>query len=179
MRKLVLGIIAVVCVQFAFVNYMELQSPLELAIAPVFTAPTAVNTDLSWIEELDRSPLTSPEPESVAAAPVETRRRDEGSPRNRSTQPVVNTDRPEPFRTAQPSTDLSVRRNPAYLPARYESPAPGEFETVVISYNRSPEMSACDRFDTPKTKKRSYIAKAAPAVKKPWEWMKSVASKLY
>ena len=75
-----------------------------------------------------------------------------------------------------------------YFPEPAEA-APGDFETVVISYNRpaviqasydpAPVISDCEKPVAPRTKKRSYFAKAAPVVKKPWEVMKSIASKLY
>jgi hypothetical protein len=53
-----------------------------------------------------------------------------------------------------------------------------DFETVVIRYNRNPNASNCDTPDIPKVKKRSYLAKAAPVIKKPWGWLKALGSKL-
>jgi hypothetical protein len=174
MRKLVFGIIAVICVQFAFVNYMELQSPLDLAVAPVHTAPPAeANSDLGWIEELDRFALLPPERE--ASVPPTESERTHATPKDEN--PSIY--RPVRLEARQPRQAPAEIRPEVYFPSATEGSAPESFETVVISYNRSPELSNCDKYDAPKTKRRSLMAKAIPAAKKPWEWMKSVGSKLY
>ena len=173
MRKLVFGIIAVVCVQFAFVNYMELQSPLDLALAPVYTGPSTVNGDLSWIEELDRYAMTPSEPE----APVSDKEH-EALIVSRDVKDT-RIDRPSRFRSAQRRSAPSVVRPASSLPAASDNPISGGFENVVISYNRPSETPNCGGYEAPRNKRRSYIAKAFPAVKKPWEWMKAIGSKLY
>jgi hypothetical protein len=69
MRKLVLGIIALVSVQFAFVTYMiVLQQPqaLELAVAPGNPQPSAATADL--VRTVDGSGAVE-KPASEAAAP--------------------------------------------------------------------------------------------------------------
>ena len=173
MRKLVLGIIAVVCVQFAFVIYTQLQSPLDLAAVSEFTPSPSVNMDPSWLVELDRSGLPAPEP---AARPVrvEPQRSIEFAPAPRVTEPAYLPAEP---RLARHLGDRSFRRTKAYFTDPPEA-APGDFETVVISYNRASEFADCDRFDPPKAKKRSVIPRAA-VIKKPVEWVRSLATKLY
>ena len=97
MRKLVFGIIAVVCVQFAFVNYMELQSPLDLAMGPGPVAPpTATDGDLGWIDELDRSAMVLPEPEAPTAESGPGR-----TPISRKDE-YASVDRPTRFEAARP-----------------------------------------------------------------------------
>ena len=175
MRKLVLGIFAVVCVQFAFVIYTALQSPLDLAVGPIFSDMIADRT----ATDLDETP----------AAPVVDESENEGSgsepsKKLESRQPS-HPERAEAPERDQRSTDRTspVEARPIRSDEGFETlrtAAPNDFETVVISYDRSPEISECDkiRYDAPQPKKRSYIAKAAPVVKKPWEWIKAVGSKL-
>jgi hypothetical protein len=173
MRKLVFGIIAVLCVQFAFVNYMELQSPLDLAVAPVYTGPPAVSSDLNWIEELDRFAVLPPERETKVPAKVFERN---FIARNEQDETVA---RPARFRSTEPGPMAPAKRPAIYFPATAEDRGADGFETVVISYNRASELSNCDKQEAPKAKRRSLLAKAIPAAKKPWEWMKTAGSKLY
>lgn len=177
MRNLVLGIIAVICVQFAFVNYMELQAPLDVAVAPVFSEPTPpAHVDLAWIEELNMSARAPVEKESIALN--ETRRSIDS---DRILEPRFNGDpeRPATLRAARPRLSPPAKTPAERFPDHSRTAPAGGFETVVISYNRAPENPICTTYDPPKTRKRSYIARAAPIVKKPWEWMKAVGSKLY
>ena len=179
MRKLVLGIIAVVCVQFAFVIFMNLQAPLDLAAGPITPDPSANETDLGWIDELDRT----------------VHHRSELVPTLNTTERNVRAQAPPTRRTSSPVLPRpSQKRNGAvakkyiYFPEPEEA-SPSDFETVVISYNRpafisarderAPQVSDCEKVAAPTVKKRSYFSKAAPVVKKPWEVMKSIASKLY
>ena len=173
MRKLVLGIIVVVCVQFAFVIYMQLQSPLDVTGVPVFPSSPVVNTDLSWLEELDRSGLTVPEPDAPVTR-VEPQRSVGFDPSSRVADSV---DRPGVTRIAQSPGDRPLKRVKAFFPAPPVA-APSDFETVVISYGRAPRFADCDRFDPPKPRKRSYIARAQ-VIKKPVVWVRSLAMKLY
>jgi hypothetical protein len=178
MRKLVLGIIALISVQFAFVTYMMvLQSPTELTDGAAPTQPVPRIPRLTPIYHTT-SPETAVPTTEIAALQVE----------------------PVPFlRTANEHTALerSARRErlpvrhaskPAFSLASSKPTGPVEFESVVISYNRNVRTSDCDLHETPKaspretlvakTRKRSYLAKASPVIKKPWEWIKTVASKL-
>ena len=173
MRKLVFGIIAVICVQFAFVNYLELQSPLDLAVGPVQTVPPAADRDLRWIEELDRSAMLPPELEAPVPAKLFDREVISRNEQNESPE------RPARSRSAEPRSVPQENRPATYFPVTTEDGASDGFESVVISYSRSPEVSDCDKYEAPKTKRRSLMARAIPAVKKPWEWVKTVGSKLY
>ena len=174
MRKLVFGIIAVICVQFAFVNYMELQSPLDLAMGPEPMVPkVAIDRDLRWIEELDRSAMLPPEREAPLPAKVFEQ---EVVFRNEQNE---TPERPGRFRFSESRPVTQAKRPAIYFPVATEDSVSDGFETVVISYNRSPELSNCDKYEAPKVKRRSFMAKAIPAAKKPWEWVKAVGSKLY
>ena len=175
MRKLILGIFAVVCVQFAFVIYTALQSPLDVAVGPIFSDVMPDHTAADIAEP--------------PAAPIA----DELESDSSGAEPSRKRESPEPYRPARPEAPSitrsmndrasrpEVRSNRSYDEfATLRPAAPSDFETVVIGYNRSPEISECDkvRYDVPQPKKRSYIAKVAPVIKKPWDWIKVAGSKL-
>ena len=165
-----------VCVQFAFVIYMSLQSPMEVAVGPVHSDPQIALSDPLPTEpdsteettpESDE-PVTGAEPQPVEASTASV------EPRRPATSVGVAESRPTRSRVEEP-----VRRTAEYFPAAPDSRSQaGVFETVVISYDRSAAISDCDIQEAPKPRKRSYIAKAAPVIKKPWEWIKSIGSKL-
>ena len=175
MRKLVLGILAVFCVQFAFVIFTALQSPLDVAVAPIdpdiitenpvfepAKTPDAVDADTSL-----------PEPDvTVAAAELKGNNDRFVAPSRRSRSLA----RPVAVETETSRVQAAANRPSRYFTDSSES-AVGVYETVVINYDRNPVLSDCEMNETPKAKKRSYIAKAAPVIKKPWEWIKAVGSK--
>src|SRR5215203_6287227 len=159
MRKLILGIIAVVCVQFAFVMYMQLQSPLDLAGAPDQPEFPIVNADLSWVREFDGYAVALPGPEvdqnaserhrnGVSAATSDTARND-------------RFERSERTRKLRPRIERPARKDSRYFSPNNERWNPVEFETVVISYNRSPEQSPCDRPNVARFRKRRPVTHVA------------------
>ncbi len=163
MRKIVLGIIALVSVQFAFVTYMMVlqPAPTELTGVVFHREPVPASPDRVRIDE-----LTSSDAQPEVAAPV-------------TGTPAARTERSS---TAMPGRGAGpeVRREskPAFPSIGSKAAAPGAFESVVIRYNPSPNTSDCEIRGTPATKKRSFVAKAAPVFKQPWKWMKAVGSKL-
>jgi hypothetical protein len=175
MRKLVLGIIALVAVQFAFVTYMMvLQPPVD--VARTETRHDPVRTD-AVNGPAEAEPLESPElPESDAAAPIaeptHTRQISVASNASNAHQRVAKPVRPSTRRVARPAFDAAPSR-----PA-----GPEEFRSVVISYNRKPSASDCEAPAVPATTapaKRADVAKTVPVFKKPWKWIKALGSKLY
>jgi len=168
MRKLVLGIIALIAVQFAFVTYtILLKSSAELVDDLAMAQPVPYMPDLVKIDPLVDSTGLVTEPETVIR-PVE--------PDNPKTNRIVPT---VPERTAKRQGSPETRGSKAaFVPAPADTASPGDFESVVIRYNRNPSVSDCESRDAPKTKKRSYLAKAGPVIKKPWDWLKAIGSKL-
>jgi hypothetical protein len=165
-------------VQFAFVTYMMvLQSPIELTNGAAPTRP---------IPRIPRhTPIyhnTSPEgaipTTEIAALQVEPAHFRRAVVEHVVAERAARHDR------------LSVRHasKPAFSLDSSKPTGPVEFESVVIRYNRNVKTSDCDAHEAPrtypretlmaKTRKRSYLAKASPVIKKPWEWIKTVASKL-
>lgn len=179
MRKLVLGIIALISVQFAFVTYMMvLQSPMELTDATAPTQQVRRNPYLARIEHFTSSNEVVPEPE-VALSATEPRH----FRAHRMAEQFV------PERSVRRSRSfVKYASKPAFSTPSSRPASPDDFQSVVISYNRNVRTNDCDSRETPKTyapetpvakaKKRSYLAKASPVIKKPWEWIKTVASRL-
>src|SRR5688572_16207002 len=177
MRKLILGIIAVVCVQFAFVMYMQLQSPLELAAAPDQPEFPIVNADLSWVRELDRYAVDLPDPKADHNA-SETHRNGASA----SSSEVAGNDRPgrsETVRKLRPRIERPAIKDSRFFSPDNERLNPVEFETVVISYNRDSEPSPCDRPNVTRSKKRWPITYVANTVNSRWQLIRSDLPKLY
>lgn len=175
MRKLVLGIIAVVCVQFAFVMFTNLRLPLEVSVAPVPASPLRSDPDLSWMDNLSESAV--PPSEFLAAiAPQEHTRLKVLAPRTAFSR--------SPARRVPGSARIKNSELASFLPPRPASP--GDFQSIVIRYNREESLPNCDGLQTLQTKTQTeasrpvpYVAKSKPFIKKPWEWIKAVGSRLY
>ena len=168
MRKIILGIMALIAIQFAFVTYMMvLQSPAELASAPAPAELRSVRPDLIRVDDWNDSADVALDPE----APVP----ESGRQAARTLRPAATV----PNRASKLDAP-SVRRisKPAFNPASSRPANPSEFQSVVIRYNRNADTEACETPEVSKPKKRSLIAKATPAFKQPWKWMKAVGSKL-
>jgi hypothetical protein len=160
MRKFVLAIIGVGVVQAAFVNIMFLQAPVDLAIGPVQT-------------ELRTPPAPYPAPLPDENARIEPKAETAAS---RETAP-----RSVAMSTAAKVIEQTAKRSaPKTISASEPGPETSntDFTTVVISYNGRTDAPECDAPETPAPKKRSLLAKAAPVVKTPWKWIKTIGSKL-
>ncbi len=159
MRELVLGIISVAMLQLGFIGYTMLQEPLDVAVAPVGPEIEQRDPVLDWLDVRPESSETETDPETSIARAV--------SPRSSVPLP------------AKPETPRSQGRS--VTPRKFAPPQqwpPDDFRTVVISYTGRPGSADCDVPAAAKPKGRSLAAKAAPIVQKPWELMKTVASKL-
>lgn len=177
MRKLVLGILALISVQFAFVTYMMvLQSPTQLANAPVQIEPRPVNPDPVRVPETAIPPEILPERE-VAASRLEPRHTLPQRHVSSLPEQAARVNNTYTTRVSMPAFER-VPSGPAFQPAPPRASAPVAFENVVIRYDRNAATSDCETREIPKAKKRSYLAKASPVVKKPWEWIKAIGSKL-
>lgn len=171
MKKLILAIFAVMCMQLAFVYFTALQSHMDLAVAtpPVIPAP----------------PIRPPAVNDNVATPIEPEIAEQAAPsavRNSTIRTKLD-ERSEP-RTATPVHGRRVQVN-----LRHTDPRPArqdDFQSVVISYKGEARGTNCDPdvIEKPnpevieRPRKRSYLAKASPVVKAPWRFLKAVGSKL-
>ena len=166
MTKLVLGIIAVGLLQVAFVAYTHLDQPLTVAMLP--EQPEAGAEVVPSLIPETPVPSATDDPEWEATPTKARFSRDEG--RDSRDQVLVS-------RTS--TNSRAVEAGPVAGFERERSARSDDFSTIVISYTGSrAESSACDIPSTPKPKNRSLMAKAAPVVKKPWEFIKAIGSKL-
>ncbi len=166
MLKLVLGIIAVGLLQVAFVAYTHLEQPLTVAMLPEQPEAGA-----------DALPSLNTEPLDLRATDNTER---PATPTRARLSREKSSDSPGQLLVSKPTTNSrEVRAGRVAGFERERSARSGDFSTVVISYsgNRA-ESPACDIPSTAKPKNRSLMAKAAPVVKKPWEFIKAIGSKL-
>ncbi|MDM7921469.1 MAG: hypothetical protein QUS14_04140 [Pyrinomonadaceae bacterium] len=164
MRKLVLGIIAIGLAQFAFINYLGLDDPTELAAAPADTRYAAeielpaelpadhadTATDSQAVEdgvfpEMDAEPERTPRVHSIG---------------QRRSRPL----RQGGVRTAM-QRDL-VRES-----------SDADFETVVIRYHTGAKRSGCGSEDVARPKSRSLTAESSPVANRPWQVITTSATR--
>ena len=169
MRKLVLGIVTAVCVQLLFVGYNMLRTPVELATAPVQMEPRPAPPAPVSVDNPENTAAVTPEPKIVASRRIEPKH-------TQIRRSVAN----PPVQTAVlGARSVTPVSKPRFSRFQSDTTRPAEFESVVIRYNRNPaDLSDCEPADISKPKKRSYLAKALPVIKKPWGWLKALGSKL-
>ncbi len=159
---------ALVAIQFAFVTYMMvLRSPLELTSAPAPSAHRPAGPHHIRVDDWNDSADVVLDPE----VPVP----ESGKQAERALLPAATV----PNKASKLDAPF-VRRisRPAFAQAASRPANPSEFQSVVIRYNRNADTADCETPEVTKPKKRSLIAKASPAFKQPWKWMKAVGSKL-
>ena len=162
MRKLILGIVAVFCVQITFQAFTafdisDADRKARLAegplVGPVFDGSAAEVAELPSKDELPAAVTTS-------------------SPRFPVVKRAVITDlviRSATYHRPAPRTVNSTA-----LVAMAERPAtPDVFATQTISY-----PSYLSARESTRPEKRSFFAKALPVIKKPYDLLKAVGSKL-
>ncbi len=163
MKKPIFGIIAVFCAQLTFIGYNYLERPIDTAsVSPV----TALSQGLAVIE---------PERDTVFvvrsdAPPVTVRV-------NRKTvaEPAFTTAK----KTIKPPPRNLVDRTPGLI--AFQRP-------IVITYRTEyPNTSTAGRESDdrgytasakPYNEKKSLVSKALPRLKKPYDWLKAIGSKL-
>jgi hypothetical protein len=163
MKKLILAIFAVMCMQLAFVYFTALQSHMDLAVAtpPVIPSP----------------PIRPAAVNNNVATPIEPEIAEQAAPSAvRSSTRRTKLDESSESKTATP-----VHERRVHVKLRHTDPRPArqdDFQSVVISYKGEAGRTNCDPEVIEKPKKRSYLAKASPVVKAPWRFLKAVGSKL-
>ena len=194
MGKLILGIIAVVALQIAFFSYM-ITRPSDI------THSVSDGDPIRKMPELSRSndrpevvvpPLTAAVDLDESASPkskvsVTVRRQSRDAKSHSFTPNPKRKERPDRKPIATRSNLVATRaalvRHPSdsSLPRPVRQPhrmVPKGYTMVLVDYPTSTSYTRTEG-TVLKDKKRSYLARALPAlVKKPWRWMKSLASKI-
>ena len=167
MRKLVLGIIALVAVQFAFVTYTMLhKSSPDVIESRAIPQPVLNNPEIIKIDETSTAASVRTEPGGVAV-------------------PIYHRDRKKNLtrivRERTPNRQLFSRIRtwkPAFARATSNAVSPASFAPIVIRYNRMPDAPDCEPREVLKPKKPIYTEKSTPVKRKPWWWLKAIASRL-
>ncbi len=202
MGKLVLGIIAIGLLQIAFLTYSTIDQPARVDADVARTVPLPKRPDLSRATdtpEITAAPSPSvpdikdPSTSTVGATasterPAGTRRRanvaDWGDRIVRDDTRIASASYASSISPAT-SVRLSSRKSPAI---------PSGYTMVLVDYlpttsnTKTPPVTARNKMavtrdsrtnDVPKGRKRPFLARAGSAlVRKPWNWIKSVASKM-
>lgn len=173
MGKLVVGILAVVLVQIAFFGYTSIywstQSGVELAASTSTGTRKIITSPLPPTKDLVKPAEAEAEPAEDVSLPS-----------------AVKKDR---LRKSRATDDRSrALRSPVRKVATYRRPREVEVAQSRLEHPRRYSVVLEDRItlslpsphaDPPKQKKRSLFAKSFNVViKKPWGWMRSLASKL-
>jgi hypothetical protein len=202
MGKLVLGIIAVTLLQIAFFVYMATDPPAYTDAGPVRSGPVEKRLQLSRAAEPPEvAAPSSPAPPEVAVAEqakvktsalknrslASVRTRPTVRDRDRAHRPPARVLASAPATPARSSRDWDAapRRQGRLIPSGYTMalvdypPAAARMRTPVVTSSQMSTVASIKTKEISQPRKRSFIARAAPAlVKKPWNWIKSLASKL-
>lgn len=185
MRKLVLGIIVLVCLDIGFVYYtsMGLQTDLALNRTPnqqVATAPAPPSVS-NKATSVSKPPLAENTNDAADVAAVKVR--SDNVSNNRESIARLSTQR----RAAKAYSRMRERTSPARNQPLFEP---------VVFYVRRHSATASERLvstknsrdvellserpigrHTPKRENKSLVARVWPVIKKPYEWVKIIGSK--
>jgi hypothetical protein len=158
MKKLVLGIVLVGVVQFAFIVHTRLEAPLGSDLVSV----------RSELVSEERLPISTDDSQPVFPVLTEVSKTTSYA-KLAPKRPAIAQHRARPLssRPAKDGFDGAVKSRKHNM------------EPVVITYNTDQRIDERESTDGSPSQKRSFVAKAAPVIKKPWEWMKALGSKLY
>jgi hypothetical protein len=167
MKRTVLGIIAVFCLQLAFVGYTVLDSPIETAVAVnevdgVLPAQAPNISDAEFFAEDtgrsgDEIALINPDrganerPTAVSQAGY----------KRAAKQPASRTVDAYQFASVKKVVDIKAR-------TEYPEASRPDLES------RTYELSARNR-----PKKRSFFSKSVSVIKKPYDWLKALGSRVH
>lgn len=163
MRKLILGIICVICLDLAFIIYPGFERKAE-TVSPVARAGTQM------LSEVSSSGLPNGDEvsEDVALQVVSTR------------SAAIETE----YRRASPKRNLTNWTKAAEENASIRPP----FKPVIIEYSRGrwtnasperdPRASERAKKEAARPEERSFIAAVVPVIRKPYDWVKYLGSKM-
>lgn len=175
MRKLVLGIIALVCLDIGFVYYTS----------------KGLQTDLAVNKTPDQQAQTPAVPANISAKNADTaditavKARSENVSGNRESARLLSQRRTASIKARSRTKEriLADRNQPLFTPIVFYVPrqsAAVPQRTVPIKNRRELKPAAASKRlvkYTPKHENRSLVARVWPVVKKPYEWVKALGSK--
>ena len=166
MRKLILGIIAVICLDIAFIVYPGSDRPAQRAAVTINTTARQLNSIGAPVN--DRS--MAPQAEDVMAGPeTADADRDDQRPAIVSRSLTAERSRTASSKRNDRMSDLDARLQPTVIVI-------GNSNSTARSLERRPDLSERAKKDMPDD--RSFISSVLPIVKKPYEWIRFIGSKL-
>ena len=181
--KLILAIVAVAFFQIAFVLYIVTDKQPDFAAGvPVLADITANIPDENAGDPSEVAALNT-QPTDAAAAILPPRPQNQRAKNDavatKDHKPTITKPRAIAIKQIQrPIHANSLRLPELYATGvRYETRQRGPFRDTIITY-RTYEPSYAAAANVPKTKKRSLLAKAMPVLKKPWDLLKAIGSRL-
>ena len=160
------GIIAIVCLQLMFTAYNAVDRPIESLVA-VNAITGGTNPDLGDLNAADDAYLSTDRPHRADIISALNRRSSVRSAEAFLTRRVVK---------------VSVPESRLVKPQLVAMPKP--FESIVITYPRSsksrgePENHAFLNKTAVLSDRRSLASKSVSIIKKPFDWVKALSSKL-
>jgi hypothetical protein len=146
-----------------FIGYNYLERPIDTASVPA----VAVSGQLLAV--------LGPEPNTIAtvnsATPpgrVQFKRKADVVPAFSSVKRALNAKKSS---GAEKTPDLSAFQKPIVITYRTEYPK-------TSTKGREPDVRSCTAEVKPGHKKKSFMSKAMPVLKKPYDWLKAIASKI-
>lgn len=185
MEKLVLGILVVILLQIAFLAYTTTTWPGDATASISFPTTSGPNNEVSGVGHTAQLPAsTAPASPDIVTSSITRHKTAETSERPRITRRAFRTTRDRGFESAANFRAARVRR-PAF-PLEQTTMVGPVHSTVLIQYRtRAAETKVVPATLQSKAKpeikqrRRSFLARTLPAVfKKPWGWIKSLASKI-
>jgi len=183
MRKVILGIAAIICIDVVFAAYMSIDQRDDLAVLSPLAQKDASNEDLPDTPSAEENPdsaLIQIAPETTAlpgSDPIKVVRASvkqnhfTGKARVRAVRPEKEVPASAEF------SDVTIVYA-AYKPVEFK--ASNEFEAQSTSrVDTQNEVSGQRDQEPPKTKNRSFGSRAMPILKKPYEVIKAIGSKFY
>jgi hypothetical protein len=173
---LMLGIAAVIGLDLAFTSLMNNEAVPDIAVDTV-SRNESIPNQLPETGDVPEPAVSNSETAEVS--PSTPHHTSSGTLRlqrsaTRPTRPVeIALVRPRVFLSSRPV----ARRSSAQLPQPVERPAAYPFTSgpyvVTVTDNVSERVGS-----DVKDRKNSFISRLTPVVKKPWQWMRSIVSKL-
>ena len=185
MRNLIIGIIAVIVLDIGFVNYVKNDNAADITSAVDNTemnlafdsaSDLTETPELAESEPLDATTETGSTRPEIAAVNIPERRMG----RTKFGMRPAKKDRRRPNRlNSYQSLDLYALLKPVEIEIpNAESRIKVRKEPIEIIVDRPADISEHPAKDTPKPDNKSFVAIVLPVIKKPWDWIRAIGSKL-
>lgn len=188
MRNLIIGIIAVIVLDIGFVTYVKNDNAADTTSAVVNTDENETNLAFDSASDLTETPELA-EPESLPESTKAISKRPEiaalNFPEKRKGRAeyglrTVKKDRRLPTRGGlHQSPDVYALLKPIKIEIpKADSGIKVKKEPAETLVERLADISEYPAKDAPKPDNKSFIASVLPVIKKPWDWIRAIGSKL-